>query len=108
VYGIDSVLTIIQRLYLHENIFHPHRKHLYQLLANEKRIPHIIISIIYMVVQGIIIVGLLFFMTYENNIITIIYCTITLVIFTSIYLAVKSEKFNRYSTINIRRTPNEK
>jgi UDP-N-acetylmuramyl pentapeptide phosphotransferase/UDP-N-acetylglucosamine-1-phosphate transferase len=108
VYGIDSVLTIIQRLYLHENIFHPHRKHLYQLLANEKQIPHIIISIIYMAVQGIIIVGLLFFMTYENNIITIIYCTITLVVFTSIYLAVKSEKFNRYSIVNICGTPNEK
>jgi UDP-N-acetylmuramyl pentapeptide phosphotransferase/UDP-N-acetylglucosamine-1-phosphate transferase len=108
VYGIDSVLTIIQRLYLHENIFRPHRKHLYQLLANEKKIPHIIVSTIYMIVQGIIIVGLLFFMTYENNIITIIYCTITLVIFTLIYLAVKSEKFNRYSTVNICGTPNEK
>ena len=34
VYGVDSVLTIIHRLMLHENIGLPHRKHLYQLMAN--------------------------------------------------------------------------
>jgi UDP-N-acetylmuramyl pentapeptide phosphotransferase/UDP-N-acetylglucosamine-1-phosphate transferase len=108
VYGIDSVLTIIQRLYLHENIFRPHRKHLYQLLANEKKIPHVIVSSIYMSIQTLIIIGLLFFMTYGNNIITMIYCIITLIIFVSIYPVVKSERFNRWSMVNIRRTPNEK
>ena len=35
VYGVDSVLTIIHRLMLHENIGLPHRKHLYQIMANE-------------------------------------------------------------------------
>ena len=35
VYGVDSVLTIIHRLMLHENIGLPHRKHMYQLMANE-------------------------------------------------------------------------
>jgi len=46
VYGVDSVLTIIHRLMLHENIGLPHRKHLYQLMANELEIPHVMVSLI--------------------------------------------------------------
>lgn len=59
VYGVDSVLTIIHRLMLHENIGLPHRKHLYQLMANELRIPHVVVSVIYMVLQFLIVAGLL-------------------------------------------------
>ena len=59
VYGVDSVLTIIHRLMLHENIGLPHRKHLYQLMANELKISHVIVSLIYMAVQGAITVGYL-------------------------------------------------
>ena len=57
VYGVDSVLTIIHRLMLHENIGLPHRKHLYQLMANELKIPHVMVSSIYMIVQTLIIAG---------------------------------------------------
>ncbi|MFR6621196.1 MAG: MraY family glycosyltransferase [Bacteroides uniformis] len=57
VYGVDSVLTIIHRLMLHENIGLPHRKHMYQIMANELKIPHVMVSSIYMAVQAIIIVG---------------------------------------------------
>lgn len=60
VYGVDSVLTIVHRLILHENIGLPHRKHLYQLMANELKMPHVLVSGIYMVVQAVIIVGYLF------------------------------------------------
>lgn len=64
VYGVDSVLTIIHRLMLHENIGLPHRKHLYQLMANELKIPHVVVSSVYMVTQGVIIVGYIFFRDY--------------------------------------------
>ena len=57
VYGVDSVLTIIHRLMLHENIGLPHRKHLYQIMANELKVPHVMVSSFYMAVQAIIIVG---------------------------------------------------
>ena len=57
VYGVDSVLTIIHRLMLHENIGLPHRKHLYQIMAHELKIAHVMVSSIYMAVQAIIIVG---------------------------------------------------
>ncbi len=57
VYGVDSVLTIIHRLMLHENIGLPHRKHLYQVMANELKIPHVVVSSIYMATQAILIIG---------------------------------------------------
>ena len=60
VYGVDSVLTIIHRLMLHENIGLPHRKHLYQLMANELKIPHVVVSSVYMAVQAVIIIGYMF------------------------------------------------
>ncbi|MBQ1990803.1 MAG: glycosyltransferase family 4 protein, partial [Rikenellaceae bacterium] len=44
VYGVDAILTICHRLMLHENIFEAHRKHVYQLMANELKIPHTIVS----------------------------------------------------------------
>ena len=54
VYGVDSVLTIIHRILLYENIGEPHRKHAYQLLANELKIPHIYVSLLYMAIQLLI------------------------------------------------------
>lgn len=55
VYGVDSVLTIVHRLMLHENIGLPHRKHMYQLMANELKIPHVVVSLVYMGVQAVIV-----------------------------------------------------
>ena len=57
VYGVDSVLTILHRLILHENIGLPHRKHMYQLMANELKMPHVVVSLIYMIAQVLIILG---------------------------------------------------
>lgn len=51
VYGVDSVLTIVHRLMLKENITLPHRKHAYQIMANELKIPHIVVSLLYMFLQ---------------------------------------------------------
>ena len=47
VYGIDAIITIINRLLKKENIFQPHRSHLYQYLANEMGYSHILVSFIY-------------------------------------------------------------
>ncbi|WP_288242937.1 UDP-GlcNAc--UDP-phosphate GlcNAc-1-phosphate transferase, partial [uncultured Bacteroides sp.] len=64
VYGVDSVLTIIHRLMLHENIGLPHRKHMYQLMANELKMPHVVVSLIYMAVQALVISGYFCFEEY--------------------------------------------
>ena len=46
---------------LHENIGLPHRKHLYQIMANELKIPHMVVSLVYMLVQAVVIAGYLLF-----------------------------------------------
>jgi UDP-N-acetylmuramyl pentapeptide phosphotransferase/UDP-N-acetylglucosamine-1-phosphate transferase len=60
VYGVDSVLTIVHRLMLHENIGLPHRKHMYQLMANELKIPHVAVSLVYMLTQAVIVIGYIY------------------------------------------------
>ena len=51
IYGVDGVLTICHRIMLHENLGQAHRKHVFQLMANELKIPHVVVSTIYMVLQ---------------------------------------------------------
>jgi UDP-N-acetylmuramyl pentapeptide phosphotransferase/UDP-N-acetylglucosamine-1-phosphate transferase len=51
VYGIDAIATIMYRLKNRENIFEPHRSHLYQYLANELKWPHIAVSTLYALLQ---------------------------------------------------------
>jgi len=55
VYGVDSVLTIIHRLMLRQNIFDAHRLHFYQIMANEQKMPHLLVSVIYAIIQSLII-----------------------------------------------------
>ena len=59
VYGVDSVLTIVHRLLLKENIFDAHRKHAYQILANELGWKHVSVSISYMILQSLVVIGFL-------------------------------------------------
>lgn len=59
VYGVDTVLTIVHRILLHENLGVAHRKHAYQILANELKIPHLTVSSFYMMLQLIISAGLI-------------------------------------------------
>jgi UDP-GlcNAc:undecaprenyl-phosphate GlcNAc-1-phosphate transferase len=54
IYGLDSVSTIIFRLIRGENIFEAHRSHFYQHLANVRKWPHLLISVLYIVLQIII------------------------------------------------------
>ncbi len=51
VYAVDSSVTIMYRIKNRENLTQPHRSHLYQLMANERKIPHLVVSSIYGVVQ---------------------------------------------------------
>lgn len=54
VYGIDGCCTIIHRIMLHEKLGVAHRKHAYQLMANELGMNHVMVSLIYMGIQLII------------------------------------------------------
>lgn len=52
VYGIDSVLTIMHRLYLGQSIFQAHRLHLFQLLVHQYGWSHLRVSGLYALVQA--------------------------------------------------------
>ena len=60
VYGIDGSLTIFHRIMLHENLGQAHRKHAYQLMANELKMSHVTVSLIYMVLQLAISLGFIY------------------------------------------------
>jgi hypothetical protein len=49
------VLTILHRIILKQNIFEPHRLHFYQILANEQKLPHLLVASIYVLLQAAII-----------------------------------------------------
>jgi UDP-N-acetylmuramyl pentapeptide phosphotransferase/UDP-N-acetylglucosamine-1-phosphate transferase len=50
-YGVDTVLTIMHRLLLKQNIFEAHRLHFYQILANNRKVPHLVVATIYALLQ---------------------------------------------------------
>lgn len=60
VYGVDGCLTICHRILLHENLGQAHRKHVYQLMANELKMSHPVVSLIYMELQLAVSLGFIF------------------------------------------------
>ena len=54
VYGVDGCCTILHRIMLHEHLGEAHRKHAYQLMANELGMSHVVVSLIYMAIQLVI------------------------------------------------------
>lgn len=59
VYGADAILTICHRIMLHENLGKAHRKHAYQIMANELKVPHVKVSLLYMAIQLAISFGMI-------------------------------------------------
>ena len=60
VYGIDGCLTICHRMMLHENLGEAHRKHAYQLMANELKIGHVKVSLLYALLQLTVSLGFIY------------------------------------------------
>ena len=92
VYGVDSVLTIVHRLLLHENIGEAHRKHVYQLMANELRIPHVVVSSVYLGTQLLLSFGLILLPFNHWT-----YFGIVLVILTVIYAWFKKKYYHLHA-----------
>ena len=60
VYGVDGCLTICHRILLHENLGEAHRKHAYQLMANELKIGHVKVSSLYAIMQLVVSLGFIY------------------------------------------------
>ena len=86
VYGVEVISTILERLKLKENIFEAHRRHLYQLFANEKKVSHLIISSFYAMIQLLINVFLI-----NNNFNLLFISLIVLIPIIIIYLFLKND-----------------
>ena len=59
-YGVDGCLTIIHRIMLHENLGEARRKHAYQIMANELKIGHVKVTMLYMAMQLIVSLGFIY------------------------------------------------
>ena len=94
VYGVDSILTIIHRIILKENIFEPHRKHLFQLMANELKISHLLVTSIYMLLQAIIIIGFLFVTSKYLYLLAVIF------VLSIIYISIKRRYYHLHECIS--------
>lgn len=60
VYGVDGCLTIVHRIMLHENLGEAHRKHAYQIMANELKIGHVKVTVLYMAMQLAVSLGFIY------------------------------------------------
>lgn len=88
VYGVDTVLTICHRILLHEHLGEAHRKHAYQIMANELKIPHVVVSTFYMGLQLLIAAGLIFLPINHY-----LYSVIVLVILSVAYLVFMKKNY---------------
>lgn len=86
VYAVDAGWTIMERLSLKENIFLPHRRHLYQIFVNELRFSHILISISYFTIQ--MLLNMVWLLNYENEN-SGIFLSTTFIILSICYLTIK-------------------
>jgi glycosyltransferase, group 4 family len=93
IYGIDGCLTIMHRIMLHENLGKAHRKHAFQLMANELKIGHVKVSLIYMAMQLVVSLGFLFIC--PNTIVCHwIYLISSFVAFASVYVIFKKRYYH--------------
>ena len=93
VYGIDSAGTILERLIKKENIFRPHRLHLYQRYANDRKRSHLAVSSAYMAVQLLVNIGFLYVIAYESKLWSIAYCVSVFVTLLLVYMFLKLKIF---------------
>lgn len=86
-YGLDTVSTIIFRLIRKENIFEAHRSHFYQYLANIKGWPHLMVATLYLVVQ--LMVNILILYSDLNSVTFLVFIMVSGFIFIGLRFAVE-------------------
>ena len=93
VYGVDGCLTIAHRIMLHENLGEAHRKHAYQIMANELKIGHVKVTSLYMVMQLLISLGFIYLC--PNTVLAHwLYLVITLVVLTITYILLMKKYYH--------------
>lgn len=99
VYGVDGCLTICHRIMLHENLGEAHRKHAYQLMANELKMSHVTVSLIYMGLQLVVSLGFIgmTWVMHENEYIVVahwVYLIVAIVVLAVAYVLFKKKYYH--------------
>lgn len=93
IYGVDGVLTICHRIMLHENLGVAHRKHAYQLMANELGMSHVTVSLIYMGLQVAVSFGFIYLI--PNTIVAHwIYFVLAALVLAAVYVLFKMKYYH--------------
>ena len=98
IYGIDSVITIFNRIKNKENIFKGHRTHLYQYLANEMNISHVYVSLIYAFLQLIINITVIYL--FKINKLTYLNIIIYISLLSLVYTLIRYKLIKKINTKN--------
>lgn len=93
VYGVDGVLTICHRIMLHENLGEAHRKHAYQLMANELKIGHVTVSLIYMALQMAVSLGFIYLCP-DTTVAHWVYLVVALIVLAIAYILFKKKYYH--------------
>lgn len=93
VYGVDGCLTICHRILLHENLGEAHRKHAYQLMANELKMSHVKVSIVYMALQLLVSLGMIYLVP-DTLVAHWAYLGVALVVLAVVYVAFKKKYYH--------------
>ena len=93
VYGVDGCLTICHRIMLHENLGEAHRKHAFQLMANELKIGHVTVSLIYMALQMAVSLGFIYLCP-DTMVAHWIYLVVALIVIAIAYILFKKKYYH--------------
>ncbi len=93
IFGVDSFITLAQRLFRGENVSLPHRTHLYQIFANQLNQDHVIIALVYGFLQFLVNFILFIYPRSEpGNLLGIVVLLLTM----AIYFAIKTPLIKKY------------
>ena len=93
VYGVDGCLTICHRIMLHENLGEAHRKHAYQLMANELKIGHVKVSLLYMGLQLAVSLGFIYLCP-DTTVAHWVYLVVALIVLAIAYILFKKKYYH--------------
>ena len=94
VYGIEVISTILQRIKLMENIFEAHRHHLYQLLVNQMKWSHLLVSTMYGVIQLLINFSIIYWkLNFVEGILYLIFPTLIMYVLAKFYIFKTTETY---------------
>lgn len=84
IYGVDSAVTIVIRLFKKENIFEAHRTHLYQYLSNELKLSHVFVAVCYGILQ--VVINAVSLLLFANGRMSIAVAAIIIAMVTILYI----------------------